>query len=148
MHREIHLQWDAADSYQWYNCAVNAPIAGENSQSYTAIANGDYKVVVGNASGCFDTSVCVNVNSVSVKKTESDYAFVQPNPFTESVTLYLNKNAEQLEIQILSADGRLVYSELSEQQTQTIHLPFLGSGLYVLLIKTPNATYQQKLIKE
>lgn len=51
-------------TYQWFNCGTNQPIAGANSQSYTATASGNYKVIIGK-NNCVDTSACESVSIIT-----------------------------------------------------------------------------------
>lgn len=50
-------------AYQWYTCADNQPITGATSSTYTATANGLYKVMITGPSGCSAFSPCVAVTS-------------------------------------------------------------------------------------
>ena len=75
-------------TYQWLDCNNSyQPIAGETSQVFTAIQNGNYAVEI-TFNGCTDTSYCFPITSVYVDfNSYADEIIIFPNPFTTSATL-------------------------------------------------------------
>ena len=74
-------------SYQWYLNGIAIP--GATSQSYLAIQNGNYTVMVTNAEGCTATSPPFPITSfLGIDKLNGGYDVVlYPNPFSTSATL-------------------------------------------------------------
>ena len=67
-------------TYQWIDCNnSDAAISGETGQSYTAIANGDYAVILTGAD-CIDTSDSVTIAGVGIDETRDLNVSIYPNP--------------------------------------------------------------------
>jgi hypothetical protein len=92
-------------SYQWLDCnnAFNA-IAGDTLQIFTPTANGDYSVEI-KLYGCLDTSVCRNINNVSIDDIEPNAVIIYPNPNLGKFTLELGNNPAK-EVRILNSLGQ------------------------------------------
>ncbi|MFT5779357.1 MAG: hypothetical protein ACI837_002315, partial [Crocinitomicaceae bacterium] len=71
----------AGATYQWLDCDNGfAPIPGATSQSYTAIANGNYAVAV-TENGCTVNSACFAYTTIGIDEYDLGTAFsIFPNP--------------------------------------------------------------------
>lgn len=141
---------DATATYQWIDCGNgNALITGETSATYTAVANGDYAVIVTNGV-CVDTSACVNISTVGLDNTALKVQNVQlyPNPTTDNVTISLGalKNAQ---ISIVNVAGAEVYSlnNVTEKEVN-VSLTDFSKGVYFVKVKSNTQQKVIKLIKE
>ncbi|MFY7965255.1 MAG: PKD domain-containing protein, partial [Chitinophagaceae bacterium] len=65
----VDLTSTLATSYQWY--LNGSPISGATNQTYTASSNGNYTVVVTNASGCSSAPSAITTVTISVLTTPS-----------------------------------------------------------------------------
>jgi len=69
--------------YQWIDCSNMQAIFGATDQSYTAIANGSYAVVI-TMNTCSDTSDCYSVTTLDMEElTKQTQWSVFPNPASE-----------------------------------------------------------------
>ncbi|HYG51980.1 MAG TPA: T9SS type A sorting domain-containing protein [Flavobacteriales bacterium] len=132
----------SADSYQWFDCSTQMPIAGETGASYTASIDGDYAVIITEGS-CSDTSDCVSVIGVSTSDPEGFNNFsVYPNPFTGSINLGIVNG--EVDFQLLNSFGQLVWSG---KQIDKTDFSFLPNDVYVLKAIGENGVATVKLLK-
>ena len=127
---------------QWFLNGVE--LAGANSQTIEASAEGDYSVVYSYDFGCSGeaTSSIVFV-STSVSELKEESILVFPNPADALLNIQI-PDAES--ICIYSADGKLVRYILSN--TNTIDISDLNPGLYLIRVLVNNEQYQSTLIKK
>jgi hypothetical protein len=131
-------------TYKWINCANNTVIAGATAQSYTATANGNYKVVINNST-CSDTSACVSVTTVGIAQygTTSNLQ-VYPNPNNGTFTIETNNPAEQI-LQIFDVNGRLLLTQTIKGKT-IISTNDLINGVYNINIFSSEGVVNRRLI--
>lgn len=139
-------------TYQWISCNPFTSIPGATSQTYTAVANGDYAVVV-TKNGCSDTSLCATVIGVGINQiTLSDSMNIQPNPTNSilSVQLPVMNELRQQEIKIYNEVGELVSQSTINinGSVLTIDVSQFASGIYLLSLETTKGVYRSKFIKE
>jgi len=133
-------------SYQWVSCPNYAPISGAMAQSFSPISSGNYAVIITNGAGCKDTSACVAVIASSLKELPLVSNFsMYPNPASHSVVLNnLNKGSI---INIINSLGVSVYQGTAGNDTMTIDINELSSGIYfVQVIKESKTQATQKLL--
>jgi len=130
-------------NYQWVDCNNNfSPILGATNQNYTAIANGDYAVIVAN-NFCIDTSACYNINSVGINNHFiNDRITLTPNPNNGKFTIQGNNITE---IIITDIFGKIIYKEKSILNTIEINLD-LATGIYIATISIHENIVTKKLI--
>ncbi len=123
-------------SYQWINCATNMAIAGETNQSFTATANGNYKVAIMDGL-CSDTSACVALTTVGLKENLNALAVVRayPNPITSALTIELSGTTETYDVELLNTLGQVVLSEKSKGKNLTLATENLNAGVYFVKVK-------------
>jgi hypothetical protein len=93
-----------------------------------------------------------NFNGAVGVSENADLTGIQmfPNPANEVLTVQFNSNeANDIRINIVSMDGKLVYTQnakaFSGQFTSRISLDGLSNGLYSVQVMSNNATYTQKV---
>ncbi len=131
-------------TYQWINCANNSIIAGETNQSYTATANGSYAVIVTNADGCSDTSICQVINNVGINEQTFINVSVYPNPTNNEVTIEMTETFAQVDV--INVNGDLLSSTEIENGGKVSLLDY-SAGIYFLKITTQNGSSTERIIK-
>lgn len=98
-------------TYQWLDCNLMNTISGATNQSYTALSNGSYAVIV-TQNGCTDTSSCYDVFSVGIGITSlKNYeATTYPNPNNGSFNLIYHLKSKS-DFMIKDIAGRIVFSK-------------------------------------
>jgi len=151
-----------AVSYQWLSCTgIPTPIPGATSRTYTATANGSYRVAI-RRQRCTDTSYCAEVRTVNVHETQ--------NSLDDRIQLWPNPGQDQLYIQvappwmirsyrILNALGQNILNTAVDSQGDLELRNYMDvdtqrwpKGLYTVILQTQsekdagpgakNATYQ------
>jgi len=139
----------APTTYQWINCATNAPIAGATNQSYTATSNGSYAVIV-TINSCSDTSTCRPVTGIGLDEINSlNGIMIYPNPTTSNLNIDLNQTEAISNIEIRSVAGQLLYSN-KEIKTSHIEIPVAdwAKGMYFISLYAHDKKWVGKFIKE
>ena len=130
----VALEQNPGTSYQWVNCdSAYAPVTGATDSIFQPTVNGNYAVVLINGN-CSDTSACINYNEVGL--TDGRMAGMPdlwvrfyPNPATNYLHLQTDGDLPQ-ECVVLDLSGRVVCR--TRIQSETIELPELSSGIYLL----------------
>jgi hypothetical protein len=138
-----------ATSYQWMDCGNNTIISGETAQSFTALANGDYAVIITEGT-CVDTSACVNVTTIGMNESASVNSFsIYPNPASELIAIEINANmvVTAKSINVYNVIGKLVYSVQVISERTEISLDGLAAGIYVVKLNSTNGIVAKRLIK-
>ena len=75
---------------------------------------------------------------------------IYPNPVRDQLTIDLAQPSENVILNILSLDGKIIRNESlgSVQRSQTINVQGFPAGVYVLKITAGNNTYHLKFIKQ
>ncbi len=137
------LSTETFATYQWQ---LNGnDIQGADQQTYTATQNGDYSVVVTDANGCENTSNAVNVTVVSVANYDLGFA-VYPNPTTGIINIETAIN--NAEINIISLEGKVVFSKKATTNNTTIDITALAHGMYIIEVKAENSISRVRVVKE
>ncbi|MBS1593428.1 MAG: T9SS type A sorting domain-containing protein [Bacteroidetes bacterium] len=140
------LSTGSFSSYQWF--LNGGQITGATSQSYTATQNGDYTVLVTNASGCSDTSAIYTLTGVGITEADALHAVVYPTP-TDGM-LYIQA-AGLVHIELLDMIGRTVYvqDQAKASDHALIDLSAFGNGMYTLVLRgAGNAISIRNIIKK
>ncbi|HLP54194.1 MAG TPA: T9SS type A sorting domain-containing protein [Fluviicola sp.] len=135
----------AGTSYQWVNCGTGTAIAGATSQTYTATANGDYAVVVTNASGCSDTSSCVTIDYISLAEIIDASIQVYPNPTSGEV--FVTMSATEAKVDVIDAQGK-VLQVTTVSNGEKVSLAAYETGVYFLRIVTENGSTLARIVKQ
>ena len=120
--------------YQWMDCDNNfLPIAGETNQSFTAIAGGNYAVMI-TENGCTDTSVCVPIIIIGEKEINDSNVFsLYPNPTTGIITIEFN-NKEEREIETRDVLGNVILNSRTTELKSEINLSEKAKGVYFIKV--------------
>jgi Secretion system C-terminal sorting domain len=125
-----------ATTTQSYNFTDNLPVKGINF----------YRLKQVDKDGRQTYSKTVSLDFEDVNRSLTAY----PNPARDKLTIDLARPSENVILNILSLDGKVVKNESwgSVQRSRTINVSELGAGTYVLKITAGNDTYFIKFIKE
>lgn len=131
------LTADAAGAtYQWIDCNNgNTPISEQINQSYTAIVNGNYAVIVSQNS-CSDTSSCYNINSIGIFENSSIFNIdIFPNPSIGKFILEMNGDKQQgVSLEIYNVFGEKVFQSEITNPKSKINLA-LSRGIYFYQVR-------------
>ena len=135
-------------TYQWIDCNNgNTPISGQTNQSFTAIANGNYAVIV-TQNSCSDTSICYNITTVGIN--ESVYVStinVFPNPSIGKFTLEVTgDNGQETSLEIYNILGEKIYTALNIKQQMQIDLSALPKGIYFVKVYGGQIILTKKIV--
>lgn len=133
-------------TYQWIDCNnSNAEIVGETNQSYTAVANGSYAVVISDGS-CSDTSACVSINTVGLNSQlsmKNSNLIIYPNPSSgKFVVTGLSIGSK---IEVYNAIGEVILNFQTSEEKTLIDLQNKANGVYFIKL---NNKYTHKLVKQ
>ncbi|OFY85671.1 MAG: hypothetical protein A3F72_12010 [Bacteroidetes bacterium RIFCSPLOWO2_12_FULL_35_15] len=136
-------------TYQWINCSTNTAITGENAQSFSVSADGNYAVEI-NSGSCVDTSACIPFVFTGVLTNDASVLNVYPSPFHDNFTFEYQDNKQQdVQVDITNLLGQIVYKQkfLSDSKNKIL-LNELPSGMYILKICNDYSSTQKYIIKE
>lgn len=121
-------------NYQWFNCDNQSIISGETNQSYTAITNGNYAVIVESGS-CTDTSECVSITGLGIgNNIKLSNTMPYPNPTTGFISIDLLKS-DIYNVSIYNSFGQ----ELSKIQVNSNKLDLnINTTVGIYFIKVCN----------
>ena len=137
---------NATGSYQWIDCLNGfQPISGAVSQSYTAVSNGAYAVVIDDA-GCKDTSACVSVITVGLPRASRDSLLIYPNPFDDAIYVECFL-VDEYYYEIYNQIGEKVLEGESDCQFG-IQTSGLASGVYCLRLLVGKYQFDKFLLKK
>jgi hypothetical protein len=139
------LTSSVSSSYQWYT--NGGPIAGANSQSYTATQTGYYHVCTTDFDQCKICSDSVFISTTGLTSVpHSGYFNVYPNPADGRITIECKTEMSNGTIAVFAATGQLVYKTLLTtpgMQELDLNVP---DGIYILKIESEESTFIQRLL--
>ncbi len=136
---------------QWF--LNNIPLAGANSQNYTALLSGDYSVMVTDAGGCTSTSSVLHVSLVGIEEEDGLLSFnIYPNPVSDNFSIQIQaKKQGKLTVSIYDAIGRKVFFDAvllsSKEQTFNYRTENITAGMYFLHVTFENRKWLKPLVK-
>ena len=120
-------------TYRWTDCATGTDIPGATGQTFTATANGSYRVTI-NKGACSASSVCYTVSTVGIKETAGIDLDIYPNPNEGEFHIRLGAVYPDIQVELYDMNSKLL---LRRQWTNTnlvsINEP-LSSGMYQVRI--------------
>ncbi|MCU0431168.1 MAG: FG-GAP-like repeat-containing protein [Cytophagaceae bacterium] len=135
-------------TYTWIDCNnSNQVIGGQTSQSFTAVANGNYAVIV-TEGACSDTSACVSITSIVSSLTEAldvNNIQVMPNPNNGEFVINLPVGSS---LSISNSLGEIVYTSDNSKNLTSINMNNVASGVYTLKVTNNGKTDFVKFVKE
>lgn len=122
-------------SYQWQKRAGNSwnDIPGETRTSFTAQANGMYRVRVDSA-GCVGYSNQITITTSALSLSTSAQVAIYPNPTYGEVSLV--SASPMTDLALYTTDGKLLHRWKSTSSFMRLDLSHLPTGLYLLKIST------------
>ena len=150
----VVLDAGSGSSYAWF---LNGVSTGQTSQTITADSStaGSYSVFLTNSDGCSgsDTvvvsyeSICLGISGIGKLDAKVN---IFPNPNNGNFILeIIGEKAENIDVEIYSSNGQLVYQKAYNQQSlirEEIELRNLSGGIYILNLKTEKGNSKFKLI--
>ena len=127
-------------TYQWIDCDLDQPIAGETDHNYTPTYGSNFAVIITEA-GCSDTSACMP-STVGIDGLDIKTLVLYPNP-TNGV-LNINYEGEIKSIQVVDLLGRVITTPVSLIE-KTVDGSNLSTGKYMIRITTES---DQILVEE
>ncbi|MCI4668062.1 MAG: GEVED domain-containing protein [Bacteroidia bacterium] len=136
-------------TYQWVNCTSGFnPIPGETNASFTAIQNGDYRLIVSKGS-CEDTTACLSVRNVSNLPNAESFVSIYPNPSSDGkFLLKFGEPFQTCHIKVTDVQGRLVLTERLDQKDKYLIQLKAASGIYLLEVINEKKSMVYKLYVE
>ncbi|CAG5076633.1 YCF48-related protein [Parvicella tangerina] len=124
-------------NYQWADCLTGlSPIAGQNNQSFSPIADGEYALIISD-NGCTDTSACYVVEGVGLGPLETTDLSIYPNPTYDYLHLVIPQQIEVSELIVLDATGRVVGTPDIETSNNSVQVSLpKESGVYFIKVVT------------
>jgi hypothetical protein len=129
-------------TYQWLDCNNgNAPIPGENAQTYTPALPGDYAVIV-TFSGCTDTTMCHTMVITGIPENFSEMHKIFPNPNNGnfSVASSINEN-----LVLVNSLGQVIQSLQLNGNTK-VEIKDLENGIYFLISGDGHKIMREKIV--
>ncbi len=119
-------------TYQWIDCSnANAPLIGKTSQSFTALANGNYAVII-NKNGCVDTSTCYNIMNVGISEFSKEDFSIFPNPSNGKIFIDLTNTKLPEEIIMRNSMQQIISTfKTIRPENMEIVLPEI-TGVYLI----------------
>ncbi|MEM7368135.1 MAG: LamG-like jellyroll fold domain-containing protein [Bacteroidota bacterium] len=135
-------------SYQWIDCANGEAVAGATDQSFIAMTNGSYAVVISD-NGCVDTSACFDVIISGLFDSKERLSFqLLPNPVEEMAILSFSKLLPSCEIRILNPLGQEIERRrVLNRQSIELDVSHLDQGMYFLQLIADEKIGLQKFLK-
>lgn len=135
------------DNNQWYKNGLE--FAGATERTFNPPASGYYKVCVSNNNDCTvcSDSIYINVTGISSLQPVNVGLTVYPNPTQGSVQVKFNAN-ERLTVELINAEGALVYKGQQLVSGDAISLQHLPNGIYLMRYSTSTAQGAMRLIKQ
>jgi len=108
------------------------------------------ELIITNPNGCVSTLVLDIQIGTSIDETLSNISWTLfPNPASQNIHLNLKGLNEKVAFRILDMNGRQVKNGFINEETNTIDLYALGSGVYCIeLSLSPNRIERQRFIKQ
>jgi hypothetical protein len=135
--------------YRWLDCSNNSlPVTGENGQSFTAMADGDYAVEI-TQGGCVDTSACYTVDIAdAIGNTVGRNILVYPNPTRGLVFIDLGTKIQEGEVTISDVHGNQVKNfQFFDHQIIKVRIDE-PAGIYLMTITAGNKRTPFRIIKK
>ncbi|PLW93714.1 MAG: hypothetical protein C0592_05225 [Marinilabiliales bacterium] len=125
---------DTVDSYQWVTCdTAMAAIAGATDSFYVVPATGMYALIL-EKNGCYDTSACINVTITGIEALHKNDIRVYPNPVSDKIYIDLDRNHEEIQLNIRNSVGQTVLSRHYFNTSKINTSIDFNTGIYIMEI--------------
>lgn len=133
--------------YSWFNCDSNSVILNENAIDFQATVNGNYAAIVSD-NICVDTTECITIFTVSNEEYNSKSSIsLYPNPTKDYIQFEYNGTLNINKISLMDITGRSI-QVWNNLYSNTINLPELKSGVYILKFETNSNTITKSIVIE
>lgn len=133
-------------NYQWVKCPEMSIITGATEQSYMALENGEYAVILSN-NGCSDTSNCYQVSGLGILEHNFENIKVYPNPANGEFSVDLGSNYKSTVTTITDLNGKIIQTN-TFKNSQILNLIFdKPAGIYFLNINSGDKNSVVRLVK-
>lgn len=130
-------------SYQWVNCPAMTIVPGATSQTFTAVKNGSYAVIINNGR-CADTSDCLSVTGTGIDESILQKAFsVYPNPANGTFFIRADADIMGAAVSVCSVTGQEV---LHFQLTENLSSQQLSPGFYTITVTKDAEKITRKVV--
>jgi uncharacterized membrane protein YqhA len=130
-------------TYQWVDCNNNyAVIPGETNQTFTPSVNGSYAVIV-TQNNCTDTSACYTISNVGIKELANGNIKIYPNPTNGFLHIECK---EAYTCVVYNSLGEAVYSKNLQTGNNSVQLPELATGMYIMKLHNGKETYVEQIV--
>lgn len=137
-------------TYQWLDCNNNyLIIAGETSNSFIAQTNGGYAVEI-TQNNCVDSSICIAITAVGIKKTVNETAQLKiyPNPASNEINIVGRETINKWVLKNTVGQTVLTSAKV-ESSEKRIDVSSISKGLYILVLYKKEGTISKyKIIIE
>ncbi len=129
-------------TYQWINCDKNDEIIpGETDQSFTAVENGNYAVII-QLEDCIDTSDCVLIDNIGIDNQRKLHEVkIYPNPNQNgAIWIDLPNIGDNINVTLFDLSGKIIYEDYYSPNN-TIFLDLnLAPGNYFIKLNSDYET--------
>jgi hypothetical protein len=128
---DVILKAPAGYTYKWST--------GQFKDSITVTKYGTYWVQVWSNTGCLgtDTINIVEINCTGIEEQSTGFSFsIRPNPAKDQITVELNRDAQNWQVELLDLQGRVVYAWTKlEGKSAVLRLPKdIQAGSYLVKV--------------
>lgn len=144
------LKADATNAtYQWLDCDnAYAPVNNQTNQIFLPTDEGNYAVIV-TQNGCSDTSGCISVWKVGLRKNAMPRVNLYPNPTGGVVVLDLGGEYKNVTLVIRDILGKELLSRNHEQiHTTELSLPWEKGCYFLEIITEDGQKVRLKVVRE
>lgn len=135
------------DNYSFYQWMLDSEvIVNANQNTFTPVVNGNYSVLVRSANGCEIISDPFPLIVAGISSVGNNSFRIAPNPIVDKIIVTLPEGIK-VNYQLLSIEGLVVQEGIISNQSQ-VDLSGLAKSTYLLMIKTENQIFVEKVIKE
>ncbi|MEO8151114.1 MAG: T9SS type A sorting domain-containing protein [Bacteroidia bacterium] len=135
---------------QWYVNGI--PIAGADSNVWTAVTPGYYMVIACNAFGCCTQSDSVLLTGAGIANYNNDLSVkIIPNPASSHFDInYVSKSDLKTDMKLRDVNSRIVFDESFElkqgSNTKRVNCNYLPAGVYTVEMKNEKGSVIRKLV--
>ena len=118
-----------------YTYNVDPPAGTFNGNAITNLPAGTYTICVSDASSCtFCFSETIAEDPNTIQNAETKNVSVYPNPSTGRFTIVLNQESKSSIINLFSLEGKKLFSQSIEGNTETLDFSSMTNGSYLLQV--------------
>ena len=134
--------------YEWFLNGTSVSLGPDSC--YIALANGNYQVVASSIFSCFsDTSAIQVIDFVNLNEQMLSSSFsIAPNPTTNFVEVRFANNAmNEAKVQLKDAQGRILSTQVTNQNQVNVDLENNASGIYFISISLKGDKAVKRVLK-